>query len=35
VKASYEVKGGQKLVTFLLVEAAHPFGAPDGVNGCC
>jgi hypothetical protein len=35
VKAGYEEKGGQKVVTFLLIEPAHLPGAPEGVNGCC
>jgi len=35
VKASYEEKGGQKVVTFLQVEPTNKLGAPDRVNGCC
>src|SRR5262245_60012564 len=35
VKAGYQEKGGQKIVTFLQVEPTHQFGAPDSIHGCC
>jgi hypothetical protein len=35
VKASYEDRGGQKLVTSIQVEPNHTFGAPAGIEGCC